>query len=75
MKAEVKKIESYSGHGDYREMIGFLDCQDKSALEKTFLVHGEYETQKKYVELLPALDLRISKFLQEVRSTRFEISS
>jgi metallo-beta-lactamase family protein len=49
VKAEVKKIESYSGHGDYREMIGFLDCQDKSALEKTFIVHGEYETQKKYV--------------------------
>jgi metallo-beta-lactamase family protein len=49
VKAEVKKIESYSGHGDYKEMISFLDCQDKSALEKTFIVHGEYETQKKYV--------------------------
>jgi metallo-beta-lactamase family protein len=48
VKAEVKKIESYSGHGDYKEMISFLDCQDKSALEKTFIVHGEYETQKKY---------------------------
>ena len=52
VKAEVKKIESYSGHGDYREMIQFLDCQDKNALEKTFIVHGEYETQKKYVERL-----------------------
>ena len=52
VKAEVKKIESYSGHGDYREMIGFLECQDKSALEKTFIVHGEYETQKKYVDTL-----------------------
>jgi metallo-beta-lactamase family protein len=52
VKAEVKKIESYSGHGDYREMIGFLGCQDKSALEKTFIVHGEYETQKRYVETL-----------------------
>ncbi len=52
VKAEIKKIDSYSGHGDYREMIGFLGCQDKSALEKTFIVHGEYETQKKYVETL-----------------------
>jgi metallo-beta-lactamase family protein len=52
VKAEVKKIESYSGHGDYKEMIGFLDCQDKSTLEKTFIVHGEYETQKKYVTSL-----------------------
>ena len=49
VKADVKKIESFSGHGDYKEMISFLSCQDKSALEKTFIVHGEYETQKKYV--------------------------
>jgi metallo-beta-lactamase family protein len=54
VKAEVKKIESYSGHGDYSEMIGFLECQNKSAVEKTFIVHGEYETQKKYVESLTA---------------------
>jgi metallo-beta-lactamase family protein len=52
VKAEVQKIESYSGHGDYREMIGFLGCQDKSALEKIFIVHGEYETQKKYSDSL-----------------------
>ena len=48
VKAAVNKIESYSGHADYKEMISFLSCQDKSALEKTFIVHGEYETQKKY---------------------------
>jgi metallo-beta-lactamase family protein len=52
VKAEVKKIESFSGHGDYKEMIGFLSCQDKSALTRTFIVHGEYETQKKYVSKL-----------------------
>jgi metallo-beta-lactamase family protein len=52
VKADVKNIESYSGHGDYKEMIGFLGCQDKSALEKTFIVHGEYETQKKYASSL-----------------------
>jgi metallo-beta-lactamase family protein len=48
VKADVKKIESFSGHGDYKEMIDFLSCQDKAAIEKTFIVHGEYETQKKY---------------------------
>jgi metallo-beta-lactamase family protein len=52
VKAEVKKIESFSGHGDYREMIGFLNCQNKNALEQTFLVHGEHETQKKYASTL-----------------------
>jgi metallo-beta-lactamase family protein len=49
VRAEVKKIESFSGHGDYKEMISFLSCQDKSIIAKTFIVHGEYETQKKYV--------------------------
>lgn len=52
VKAEVKKIESFSGHGDYKEMISFLSCQDKKALTKMFIVHGEYETQKKYVATL-----------------------
>jgi metallo-beta-lactamase family protein len=52
VKAEVKKIESFSGHADYKEMIDFLGCQDKSAIEKMFIVHGEYETQKKYVSSL-----------------------
>jgi metallo-beta-lactamase family protein len=52
VKAEVKKLESFSGHGDYREMISFLGCQDKNALSRMFIVHGEYETQKKYVSTL-----------------------
>jgi metallo-beta-lactamase family protein len=48
VNAAIKKIESFSGHGDYKEMIGFLGCQEKSAIEKIFIVHGEYETQKYY---------------------------
>ncbi len=52
VKADVRKIEAFSGHGDYKEMISFLDCQDKNALTKTFIVHGEYETQKKYADYL-----------------------
>jgi metallo-beta-lactamase family protein len=52
VKAEVRKIESFSGHGDYKEMINFISCQNKSGLSKVFIVHGEYETQKKYVSTL-----------------------
>lgn len=52
IKAEIRKIESLSGHGDYSEMASFLNCQDKKKLEKTFIVHGEFETQKKYSEYL-----------------------
>ena len=52
VKADVKKIESYSGHADYQEMLSFLGCQNKTALEKTFIVHGEYKTQQKYSSFL-----------------------
>jgi metallo-beta-lactamase family protein len=54
VKAAVEKIESFSGHADYKEMIEFLSCQEKKAVERTFIVHGEYETQKKYVAYLQA---------------------
>ena len=49
VNADIRKIDAFSGHGDYMEMIKFLGCQEKKALEKIFIVHGEYETQKKYV--------------------------
>jgi len=48
VNAEVRNIDSFSGHGDYNEMMDFLSCQNKNELQKTFLVHGEYETQVKY---------------------------
>jgi metallo-beta-lactamase family protein len=52
VKAEIKRIEAYSGHGDYKEMMDFLKCQDLKRLSKTFLVHGEYEVQEKYKTML-----------------------
>lgn len=52
VKAEIRRIESYSGHGDYKEMGTFLKCQDLEELGMTILVHGEYETQKKYKSYL-----------------------
>ena len=52
VNADIRSIDSFSGHGDYSEMIDFLSCQDKSAIKKTFIVHGEYETQKKYAASL-----------------------
>jgi len=48
VNAEVKSIDAFSGHADYQELMGFLDCQDKNQIQQTFLVHGEYETQVKY---------------------------
>jgi metallo-beta-lactamase family protein len=48
VKADIRRIEAYSGHGDYKEMISFLKCQDASQIQKTFIVHGEYTAQQFY---------------------------
>ena len=50
VNATIERIEAFSGHGDYNEMLDFLKCQDKSLLKKTFLVHGDYEAQLFYKE-------------------------
>ncbi len=52
VKADVVIIDSYSAHGDYKEMIQYLDCQDKSKIQQVILVHGEYETQLNFKEKL-----------------------
>ena len=52
VKAEVVIIDSYSAHGDYKEMIKYYDCQDKKKIKQVFLVHGEYEVQLNYKEKL-----------------------
>lgn len=52
VNADVRKIESFSGHGDYREMAEYLKCQDTAKLKKVFLVHGDFEAQKTYKDYL-----------------------
>ena len=52
IKADVRRLESFSGHGDYKEMISFLQCQSKPALQKIFIVHGEYQVQQHYKSFL-----------------------
>ena len=46
MLASVKRIESYSGHGDYKEMISFFECQEIKQISSTYLVHGELKSQE-----------------------------
>lgn len=48
IKADIFKIDALSGHGDYKEMMDYLECQDKTKLKKVFLVHGEEEAQIVY---------------------------
>jgi metallo-beta-lactamase family protein len=48
VNAEIARIEAFSGHGDYSEMLSFLSCQESSSVRKVFLVHGDYEAQTFY---------------------------
>ncbi len=53
IRADIKKLESFSGHADYEEMTEYIKCQDKDKLQKIFLVHGEQisaEFFKNYLE-------------------------
>ncbi|OWY20659.1 MBL fold metallo-hydrolase [Sphingobacteriales bacterium UPWRP_1] len=48
VKAKIAEMDSFSAHGDQQEMIDFLNNQDRNRLNRLFLVHGEYEVQKKF---------------------------
>lgn len=52
VKAEIMRLDSFSGHGDYKEMEEFLSCQDPAMIKQTFLVHGDFEAQSFYKEYL-----------------------
>lgn len=52
VRALVEEISSLSAHGDSKEMMDILSCQDISKIKKTFLVHGEYGTQLRFKEKL-----------------------
>ena len=53
IRAQVTKIEGFSGHGDYKEMIQyFAGCQNVEKIKKTFIVHGEKQAQEQMKEHL-----------------------
>ena len=69
VRAELRRIESLSGHGDYSEMINYIGCQEKSKLKKIFLVHGEEQTQLNFRDTLLKAgwrNIEIPEFRQEV---------
>lgn len=43
VRAEVRVIQSYSAHGDQKELMRWLSCQDARQVGELFLVHGEPE--------------------------------
>jgi metallo-beta-lactamase family protein len=52
LNAEVKVLNSFSGHADYNEILEYVSRLDKSRLKKIFLVHGEKDAQENLKKLL-----------------------
>ena len=52
VNAEIGEMRSMSAHGDYDDLMQFLGCQEIRAVQKLFLVHGEYEVQQDFREKL-----------------------
>ncbi len=58
VRADIERIDSFSGHGDYREMADFISCQDTAKLKQTILVHGDREVQLKYKPYLESRNFK-----------------
>lgn len=41
VRADIYRIDFFSAHGDYNEILQFLSCQDPQQVEHFFLVHGD----------------------------------
>lgn len=54
VRANVAVIEGMSAHGDYEDLLKWLNCQDAELVKKVFLVHGEYHVQQSFKERLHA---------------------
>jgi len=54
VNAQVEVMESFSAHGDYREMLEFLSCQNPARVRSMFLVHGDLDRQLVWKEKLEA---------------------
>ncbi len=53
VNAHLARIDAYSGHADYKELIAYLSCQkDNKKLKNIFVVHGEDEARNTYVQHL-----------------------
>ncbi|MBR1878138.1 MAG: MBL fold metallo-hydrolase [Paludibacteraceae bacterium] len=53
IKAQITKIEGFSGHGDYKEMIDYLSRSLQTGdVKHIFVVHGELNAAETYKEHL-----------------------
>ncbi|GHV82827.1 MBL fold hydrolase [Spirochaetia bacterium] len=51
-RADVKKINAFSAHADYKEAVEWLNSMDTSRLKQILLVHGEPAAQSAFKKYL-----------------------
>ena len=69
VRCDLRRIDSLSGHGDYNEMMRYIDCQHKRKVRQLFLVHGEAETQEHFATTLRDAgwkNVHVATFREEV---------
>ena len=52
VSCEIVKMNSFSGHADYQEILDYIGAMDNSNLKKIFLIHGEKDAQANLKKLL-----------------------
>ena len=59
IKAQITKLEGFSGHGDYKEMIDYLTRSlQVENVQRVFVVHGEEKAAETYKEHLSEAGFR-----------------
>lgn len=58
VNATIKIMDSFSAHGDEKEMLAFLNPLNREKLKKVFLVHGETEKLAMFKDALLQHDFR-----------------
>jgi len=52
VKAHIEVMDSFSAHGDQKEMLEFLNPLDRNKLKQIFIVHGDNENQAAFKDAL-----------------------
>ena len=52
VRANLRSIQSYSGHADYNELLRYLGSQNPENVKKIFIIHGEEGARAAFAEQL-----------------------
>lgn len=50
--ANICSIDTFSGHGDQKDLLDFVQTQDSQKLQKIFLIHGEEQSMIDFKDFL-----------------------